>query len=162
MSLTTPVEPSAPIKDVVLAAPHRARLLDRLHLDYFCRGDRTLEEACVARGLDVGTIATVIDALDQDAKAVRHEVHDAGGAATWDLCTHLVTAHHAPLRQELWRIADLAAVVARVHHDVHPELRDVHRLVLWLRQELERHLTNRGDGRLPGLLPRGRGKWSVG
>jgi hypothetical protein len=37
MRSTAPVEPSHLVKDLVLAAPHRARLLDRLHLDYFCR-----------------------------------------------------------------------------------------------------------------------------
>jgi regulator of cell morphogenesis and NO signaling len=141
MRSTAPVEPSHLVKDLVLAAPHRARLLDRLHLDYFCRGDRTLDEACIARGLDAATVATVVEALDHDAKAARHEVHDVARATTWDLCAHLVTAHHAPLRAELRRITGLAAIVARVHHDAHSELRDVHRLLLWLRQELERHLT---------------------
>jgi iron-sulfur cluster repair protein YtfE (RIC family) len=112
MSLTASVQPSDPIKDlvVVAAAPHRARLLERLHLDYFCLGDWTLEEACFGRGLDIGTVATVIDPLDRDATAARHEVHDVGGATTWDLCTHLVTAHHAPLPAELRRIAELAEV----------------------------------------------------
>lgn len=133
-------DPSDLIKDLVLAAPHRARLFDRLRLDYFCRGGQTLREACGARGLDAATIAAVIVALDQVEWRGRREVHDVGAATTWDLCAHLVASHHAPLRAELSRIVDLAAVVARVHRREHPELRDVHRLLLWLRAALERHL----------------------
>lgn len=54
---------SRPLKDLVLAEGALAHLFERYGIDYCCHGDETLDEVCMKRGLNVGTIQAEIDAL---------------------------------------------------------------------------------------------------
>ena len=136
----TPVDPFTSLADVVNTAPVRARLLEALRLDYGCRGDRTLAEACMQRGLHAPTVAVVLAALDESGWSACYEAHDVAGSSIAQLCDHIVAAHHGPLRSSLARVAHLLTTVVRVHRSEHPELEDLHRLFFGLRAELEEHM----------------------
>jgi len=120
--------------DIVVANPAAARVLETLGLDYCCHGDHTLDEACAAAGLDVEQVAEQIADLRQ------------GGDASWaelelpELAKHIEGSHHAYLHAELPLLDALAAKVAGVHGERHPELREVARLVSEIRTELDPHL----------------------
>jgi len=120
--------------DLVTANPAAARLLDGLGLDYCCRGDRTLTEACAAAGLRVDDVSASLAELDRD--------HDE----TWTmldapaLTEHIVATHHRYLWEELPLLEELSDKVERVHGAAHPELADVRELVAAIRADLEPHL----------------------
>jgi regulator of cell morphogenesis and NO signaling len=136
----TLVDPSSTLADMVVAAPHRAPLLEALRQDYCCHGQRSLTEACAQRGLDGPTIAAVLAALDEPWWSGRQDTHDLAGASVDELCQHIVHAHHGPLRTSMARIDHLVDTVVRVHRKEHPELDDLRRLFSGLRDELDHHM----------------------
>jgi len=130
----TTTDPGVTLGDLVAANPNAARVLDRLGLDYCCHGDRTLADACAAAGIDPADVAARLADVP------------AGGDVSWtelsapELADHLIATHHGYLREELPELEALAAKVASVHGERHPELAEVRRLVVVLRGDLEPHL----------------------
>jgi regulator of cell morphogenesis and NO signaling len=133
----TPVTASSTVAELVLERPARARLFERLGLDYCCGGRRPLEEACRRRGLDVETVVAALEAVDETAAAA--------GAADWshagadELVAHIVDDHHDRLREELPRISALLDKVVRAHGQERPELVELAQVFATLRGELEQH-----------------------
>jgi regulator of cell morphogenesis and NO signaling len=120
---------------LVTERPHLAASLDRLGLDYCCGGQRSLDAAVEAAGLE---LAEVLAELEREqVEPQRADWADLGAA---DLVDHLEATHHAYLHRALPRLDDLAAKVADVHGERHPELAEVRRLVHELRTDLEPHL----------------------
>ena len=126
--------------ELVLEQPRAAALFERLGLDYCCGGHRTLEEACSRNGLDARTVGALLSALADEPSGADLDAHDVARARIAELCEHIVTRHHDPLRRDLLRISDLLATVVRVHGKRHRELLDLQRLFASVRTELEAHL----------------------
>ena len=118
--------------ELVAEAPGRAAVLDRLGLDSCCHGQRTLADACTDAGLEQDAVAAELDAAVPEP--VDHPTEPAA------LADHIEATHHAYLHAELPALDALAAKVVGVHGERHPELAEVHRLVVALRADLEPHL----------------------
>lgn len=120
--------------DLVAANPAAARVLEGFGLDYCCRGNRSLAEACAAAGVDADAVSAGLAGLDVE------------GDATWvsldppALAEHIVATHHRYLHEELPLLDALAEKVLSVHGGRHAELREVRRLVAALCADLEPHL----------------------
>jgi regulator of cell morphogenesis and NO signaling len=134
------IDPTTTLGELVLDDPGRAETFERLGLDYCCRGSRTLEEACTQRGLDAHTVAALLEAAPPVAGGAAEHDFDVGRASTGELCDHIVTAHHDRLRQDLPRLGDTVATVARVHGSADAGLHDVARVFDALRVDLETHM----------------------
>ncbi len=74
--MTSDIDPSTTLGDLVVRRPARATLFDRLGLDYCCGGARTLAEACEQRGLDPHTVCVVVEASGHDADDRAAETED--------------------------------------------------------------------------------------
>ena len=120
--------------DLVAEQGARARVLERLGIDYCCHGQRTLGEACAAAGLDPAAVADEIGAVVDDTGS---EVTGTGPLA---LVEHIVATHHRFLDDELPALTALADKVRDVHGARHPELAKVAALTTELRADLEPHL----------------------
>jgi regulator of cell morphogenesis and NO signaling len=146
----SPIDPTSTLGALVAERPERAPLFERLHLDYCCGGSQTLSQACARRGLDVDTVSAVIEAIDADGRGERgFEETDWRGASLEELCAHIVAVHHARLRDELPRIAELLATTVRVHASSHPALHDLQRCFNAIRARLEPHLDNEEEVLFP-------------
>jgi regulator of cell morphogenesis and NO signaling len=121
--------------ELVAEAPARARVLDRLGLDYCCHGDRSLAEASRAAGVDPATVVAALSAVLQAAPAAFY-----AGTDPLALIDEIVAHHHQYLWEELPALDALAAKVSDVHGSRHPELPAVHDLVVALRTDLEPHM----------------------
>lgn len=131
----TTIDPATTLGDLVTAHPHLAREFELLELDYCCGGQRTLADACVARGLDAQTTA------DELAHAVIDEsAPDWSAMGLTDLVDHLESTHHRYLWDELPRLSALVAKIVSVHGDRHPELAQVEACFEEIRHDLEPHL----------------------
>ena len=120
--------------DVVPDNPDAARILDGFGLDFCCRGDRTLTDACAEAGVDAADVAARLDDLGADGDAAW------AGLDPPALAGHIVATHHRYLWEELPLLDALAAKVLAVHSERHPELADVRALVAAVRADLEPHL----------------------
>ncbi|HEY1367733.1 MAG TPA: DUF542 domain-containing protein [Gaiellaceae bacterium] len=135
--------------ELVRERPARARVLERLGLDYCCGGRRTLAEACEERGLDANTVAVF---LAGDAEPVASETVDWGEATVAELCAHIVDVHHERLRWELPRLGDLASRAAEAHGAELPELAELRDVFESLRLELEEHIVDEERQLFPRLV----------
>ena len=121
------IDPRTTIGQIVTDKPSRARLFERLGIDYCCGGGLALAAACEKKGLSATAVLDELRALDaacSDGPPVDGEVRGAGA-----LADHIEQEHHAYLKRELPRLQALTEKVAAVHGGREPsliELRDVY------------------------------------
>jgi len=101
---------STTLGDLARENPGATRVFLRHRLDFCCRGQRSLAEACTTAGLDAAAILREI--ADEQVS------HDA---TTWEtkpqheLADHIEAHYHAGLRRDLPGLIDAARKVERVH-----------------------------------------------
>lgn len=101
------------LHEIVTTSPEAADVLVRHGLDFCCRGQRTLGEACREAGLDPAQVAAELAAAGADAPAPQ----------SWrtrplaELVDHIVDRYHRALRQDLPALLELARRVETVHAD---------------------------------------------
>jgi regulator of cell morphogenesis and NO signaling len=126
-----------PVGDLVAEHPARARVFERLGIDYCCGGRRTLGDVCDELGLDAGTVSVLLDALEGDRD---REGRDWMHTPLAELADHIVDVHHGYLRRELPRLSELLDKSERAHASERPELHETRATFEQLRIELEQHL----------------------
>jgi regulator of cell morphogenesis and NO signaling len=139
--MTSP-SPETPVGQLVAEDPRRARLFERLGIDYCCGGCALLYRACREKGLDVAAVLRQLAGGEDQADLQQDEHVPCGGAtaAMGELIDHIVTIHHAYLHRELPRLADLAGRVVDAHGNRHPELRELRDVFEALKDELRFHM----------------------
>lgn len=125
------------VGEFVKERPSRARVFERLGIDYCCGGKKPLEVVCQAHGLDPSVVLRELS--DHDARTVEAKETDWASASLTELTNHIVSAHHDYLRRELPRLEFLVNKVADVHGHLHPELRDIRAIFAKLKPDLEEH-----------------------
>ena len=140
-----PVDVRRSLGDLVAERPARARVLERVGLDYCCHGQRSLTEAGEAAGLDVPALARELAEVDDDTDAEVDRLDPVG------LVDHILQTHHAYLHQELPLLVALADKVRDVHGERHPELAAVAQIVQEIRRDLEPHLAKEENVLFPAI-----------
>jgi regulator of cell morphogenesis and NO signaling len=130
------VNADTPLKDIALAHPAAARVLERLHLDYCCGGRQSLKDACRSAGLETGQVIAELDRVCAQADSLPRWEQ----ASAEVLIRHIVETHHAYTRTELPRIEALLAKVAARHGDAHGELHELVEAYSSLQEDLMPHL----------------------
>lgn len=143
------IDPATSLAELVRERPARARVLERLGLDYCCGGRRSLDDACAERGLDAATVAVF---LATDTEPVGGESVDWAEAPLAELCVHLVSVHHERLRWELPRLSELAARAVEAHASERPELFELSDVLGALRRELEEHIADEERDLFPRIV----------
>ena len=117
------ISADAHVADLVIADPSRARVFEKLGIDYCCGGKIPLATASEALGLKPGdVIALLEEPRDRGAEDV-----DWTAEPLPVLIRHIVDTHHAYLHEELEPLGALVAKVARAHGDAHPALHESRR-----------------------------------
>lgn len=132
------IDPSKTVAGVVLDHSECAAVFHRHRIDFCCRGNLSVREACTRAGLDE---AAVMNELEL---AIAGRDAEAGGEPsrlpTGALVDHIVRKHHVYLRDALPFVQGLAAKVSRVHGERDPRLRELDGLVRQLASALLPHL----------------------
>lgn len=136
----TAITPEMPVGQLVAEDPSRARLFERLGIDYCCKGRAPLDRACRDRGLDVAAVLRQLAAGAAEPADGEHGPFDASTITMHELIDHIVTVHHAYLYRELPRLAALAGQVVGPHGIRHPELREVRDVLGALKDDLKSHM----------------------
>jgi regulator of cell morphogenesis and NO signaling len=147
------VSGDARVADLVLERPSRSRVFERFGIDYCCGGEKVLAVACTDHGVDLGAVAR---ALDDPGPAEADDV-DWRDRPVSELCEHIVSHHHAYLREELPPLRLLVDKVAAAHGDAHPELLGVRATFAELADELEQHMVKEEQVLFPACVALERG-----
>jgi regulator of cell morphogenesis and NO signaling len=105
--------------------PRRARVFERLGIDYCCGGAAALDRVCRERGLDVAAVLGELAACAAGAQNNGYDRFEAARATLVELIEHIVATHHAFLRRELPRLSAMVGDVVRAHGGRHPELEEL-------------------------------------
>jgi regulator of cell morphogenesis and NO signaling len=132
------ITPQTTVGEIVRAVPGRARIFEKLGIDYCCGGKKPLAEVCRAKRLDPDTVLAMLDALD-NASETPSINPDAMGLA--ELCDHIERRHHDYLRQELPRLDFMTRKVAAVHGDHEPRLCEVRQIFELFQEKMTAHTT---------------------
>lgn len=147
------------IGELAREIPDAIALMERWHIDYCCHAHEPIAVACRAAGV---TAEELLEAIAGPRPA---EDLDWNHQPLGDLVSHIVSTHHAFTRQTMETIFLLSEKVRERHGENHPQIEEVHRLVLDLFAELEPHLLKEERflfpsiealGDVPRALPRAR------
>ena len=131
--------------DLVAERPARARVFERLGIDYCCHGRRSLADASTEAGLDPEAVAEELDAVVDQTGA------DVDRLEPVALVEHILDTHHRYLHEELPLLVALAEKVRDVHGARHPELARVAALVTEIRDDLDPHLAKEEQILFPAI-----------
>jgi regulator of cell morphogenesis and NO signaling len=129
------IEPTKTVRELASEIPGATRLFEKLNIDYCCRGDQLLGEACTRAGLSVHAVCRWLTALPP-----RDVPESFQALALVELTEYIVNKHHAFTRNELERLTALLAKVCPVHGGNHPELLQIQSEFQMLGAELKPHM----------------------
>lgn len=144
--MTTTIDASTNLGDLVTAHPELAAELERLGLDYCGDGVRPLTQVCADRGIDPKRLLDRLAGAALDAPPPDWATMDAVA-----LVDHIEATHHRWLRDRLrWLGEELPAIVA-AHGRDHPELFDALSCFEAFRRETEPHLAHEEQVLFPNV-----------
>ncbi len=146
------------VGELVRAAPVRARVFEKLGIDFCCGGKKPLAEVCQAKGLDPATVLAMLTALDTTPDA---GLIDADAMGLTELCEHIESAHHGYLREELPRLDFMTRKVAAVHGADEPRLVRIREIFTKFAPELVAHMIDEEDMIFPRIRQLDGGKGGV-
>ena len=157
------IGPRRSVGELVTERPARARLFERLHIDYCCGGQQTLAEACAEAGLQLEVVQAALQTIDEaGAQPGGGEPTDWRTVDTARLCEHIVSVHHEFLRRSFPRIDSLVSTVVRVHGAQDSTLADAERVFGTIRSAMEPHLETEETELFPAIVAAEQGGPPVG
>ena len=125
------------IRDIVANDFRTAAVFQRHGIDFCCRGNRSIQDACQTIDASAEEVLREIAATTATPPTVNARF------STWDLSTlvsYIVGNHHAFARQSMPILVAHTKKVAAVHGGDHPELVEVARLFADVAQEMTSHM----------------------
>ncbi len=125
------------VGELVAERPGRAKVFEKLGIDYCCKGNVALAVACEAKGANPTEIAALMEAAAPSP--------GLGPDAPWrktvdSLVEHIVSTHHAYLRESLPRLEWITDKVAKVHGDKDARLPELAKAFKAFAKETDEHL----------------------
>ncbi len=125
------------VREIALEQSSSIRVFEQFGIDYCCGGRKPLTEACAAANLDINA---VIAALEAAATKANPDVENWVGKSLESLSSHIIATHHAYVKRELPRLAQLAQKVVNRHGLTKAELPVIAATLAHLDEELTEHL----------------------
>lgn len=138
-STTTAIDRSATVAQIVARHSETAAVFQRHRIDFCCRGDVTVGQACTGRDDDPEALFAELEQAVRERDRERPE-EDLLTLPTPALLARIVDRHHGYLRRALPRLEPLLAKVAAVHGEHNPKLASLRRAFAELAEMLEPHL----------------------
>src|SRR5690242_9779403 len=103
-----------PLASIVNANHHTVPVLEKYHLDFCCKGKRTLSQACIEKNIPVEPVIQELLRI-QNNKKIHHTPFDQMTAE--QLINYIVTHHHFYVKQAVQTIYQHSQRVAAKHGD---------------------------------------------
>ncbi len=125
------------LADVVSEDARAATVLDRFGLDYCCHGEQTLAESARQRDVPLSEVVGALEALGTTTAADEPPAHLLDLDA---LVAHVVTRHHAYVRETIPALTAWLEKLVGHHGARHTALGDVQKTFLALADDLLTHM----------------------
>jgi regulator of cell morphogenesis and NO signaling len=115
-----------------------ASVFEKYHLDFCCKGKRTLQQACTESKLPVDDILSELEKTTQQSS---DKVSiNFNNLSLSQLAEDIVSTHHEYVKKEMPAIAAYLQKVAAKHGAHHPEMVKVFEIFMALKEEMEQHM----------------------
>lgn len=125
------------LAQIVNATPRAANVFEKYHLDFCCKGKRSLKAACDEMNLP---LQTVLQDLERNNSMATPSNKDYSSYTLSQLVDHIVATHHAYVKQESAPLLAYLEKIAAKHGERHPEMRLVRTLFAEIKREMEEHM----------------------
>lgn len=115
-----------------------AAVFEKYHLDFCCKGKRSLKQACDEQNIAIEELLPELEKIASGASITTGYPFDKLTQA--QLIDHIVSTHHAYVKNELPQLLTYAEKVASKHGENHPELFKIFELVAAVKEEMELHM----------------------
>lgn len=112
-------------------------VLEKYHLDFCCKGKRTLSEACTEKGLCIEEIMKELESSVHNNDPMNLHYSEMNAE---QLIRHILMHHHFYVRQSMPLIEEHLITVATKHGNRFPYLKNVLQLFTHLKSELYLHM----------------------
>jgi regulator of cell morphogenesis and NO signaling len=134
------LNPSRTVRELATEIPNATRTFEKLGIDYCCGGTRSLSDACVHARVAVEDVLRALEQGTSFHQTTEAAPPDFTAASLGDLVDHILTTHHAYVKQEIPRIHQLLNKVVSVHGKNHVELGQIQHTFQGLSAELTSHM----------------------
>jgi regulator of cell morphogenesis and NO signaling len=127
------------VKDILTSNIKAAHVFEKYGIDFCCKGNRPLGEACAEKNVSVDTILAELNSVEEN------EQESASGMRfeNWDLkflIDYIVNNHHSYVRNAIPQMRPHLEKVAFKHGNKYPELEDVKSLFEDVAEEMISHM----------------------
>lgn len=143
-----PITESTQVSDIAAAVPAGVRVFQRYGIDFCCGGKVPIGSACEEQGVSFTEVAGAIRTAA--ARPARDE-RDWATLPLEALIDHIVATYHDTLREELPRLRQMAAKVARVHGENAPHLPRLETIVNELSADMISHMGKEEGALFPAI-----------
>ncbi len=114
-----------------------ASIFEKYHLDFCCKGKRSLEQACTEQQLSISKVTEDLEnifAKDSNSAVDFEKMNLA------QLIDYIVQTHHAYVKNEMPQIYAYLHKISSKHGDRHPELYKIFQTFSAVKEEMEGHM----------------------
>lgn len=137
------------VAQIVLDHSECAGVFQRYRIDYCCKGERPLAQACSQRGADPKEVLAALEKAMSERSA--QPERDPRALPTEVLVSQLVHRYHQALREVLPFVVTLSKKVARVHGEHNPKLLALRDAVEAFSEAMEPHMDQEEAVLFPAL-----------
>ena len=129
---------SLSLAQIVNSNHKAASVFEKYHLDFCCKGKRSLEQACTEQQLRVSQITGELESI--------FGIESNAGTIDFDkmnlaqLSDYIVQTHHAYVKSEMPQIYAYLEKVSSKHGERHPELYKIFETFAAVKEEMEVHM----------------------
>ena len=125
------------IGEMVAGDYRKAAIFKKYHVDFCCKGNRTIDEVCASKNIDRESLINDLNSLE-DPREVHPEVFMEMEPAK--LADYIEENHHKYVEEAIGQLKPYLRKVVAVHGAQHPELAEIEQEFLASAGELAMHM----------------------
>lgn len=126
------------LAQIVTGNHKAAALFEKYHLDFCCKGKRSLQQACEEQHLSMEQVLAELSALNSNRNNASKLYFDKINLT--ELSDYIVSTHHEYVKTEMPKISVYLHKVASKHGHHHPELHKISELFADIQEEMITHM----------------------
>ena len=115
-----------------------ASVFEKYHLDFCCKGKRSLEQACIEQQLSLEEVTGDLENIFTRSNS--GSIVNFEKMSLTQLVDYIVQTHHAYVKNEMPQIQTYLQKVSSKHGDRHPELNKIFQTFNAVKEEMEGHM----------------------